>query len=405
MRRLLLILASVAVLLPATASAQLPPPQPDINQEGNWTCQGAQNRALVKVNTPTNYNADATNMRADCSGLIQRVEILNRGHDAFDVNNASPAPHDLTINGGWVACRGQPAGAHQDEIQLTNETPARNILIRNVVFSGCDTQHIISSSSAVQNFVCDGCTFIAEHAGLVPTHPAVDGGPANAMLLTLGNAGTLNSVVCVGSRFNHGVRTDGNPNAIGWVDNTASDPYDAVPAPGSGNEIIYPNVPDPRCAADGMAGNPPPPPPEDFVCSDGLDNDSDGLIDFPADPGCAGPEDPDEFNDLPEDRDNDGIPNAEDNCPDVQNADQADSDGDGLGDACDTPTWQEYNAVVAERNAAQSERDALVARFAQCDAQLEYANDAYHGTGTVSQRLSRIHNRLHLATACAAIAP
>jgi hypothetical protein len=35
------------------------------------------------------------------------------------------------------------------------------------------------------------------------------------------------------------------------------------------------------------------------------------------------------------DRDGDGVPDDEDNCPDVPNPDQADEDGDGLGDACD----------------------------------------------------------------------
>lgn len=47
---------------------------------------------------------------------------------------------------------------------------------------------------------------------------------------------------------------------------------------------------------------PPPPPPAtvppiptlDPSCSDGLDNDDDGLIDFPADPGCDNPTDDDE---------------------------------------------------------------------------------------------------------------
>ena len=29
------------------------------------------------------------------------------------------------------------------------------------------------------------------------------------------------------------------------------------------------------------------------ACSDGVDNDSDGLIDFPADPGCTSASDPD----------------------------------------------------------------------------------------------------------------
>lgn len=35
------------------------------------------------------------------------------------------------------------------------------------------------------------------------------------------------------------------------------------------------------------------------------------------------------------DADGDGIPDEEDNCPELANPDQADTDGDGLGDACD----------------------------------------------------------------------
>ncbi len=35
------------------------------------------------------------------------------------------------------------------------------------------------------------------------------------------------------------------------------------------------------------------------------------------------------------DRDRDGVPDTEDLCPDLQNADQQDNDADGLGDACD----------------------------------------------------------------------
>jgi len=37
----------------------------------------------------------------------------------------------------------------------------------------------------------------------------------------------------------------------------------------------------------------------------------------------------------PTDTDGDGVPDTEDNCPDVPNEDQLDTDGDGIGDACE----------------------------------------------------------------------
>ena len=37
-----------------------------------------------------------------------------------------------------------------------------------------------------------------------------------------------------------------------------------------------------------------------------------------------------------QDQDNDGVSNARDNCPTVTNPDQKDSDGDGIGDVCDS---------------------------------------------------------------------
>ena len=38
-----------------------------------------------------------------------------------------------------------------------------------------------------------------------------------------------------------------------------------------------------------------------------------------------------------QDLDDDGVPNGLDNCPDDSNPDQADSDGNGVGDVCDGP--------------------------------------------------------------------
>jgi hypothetical protein len=66
----------------------------------------------------------------------------------------------------------------------------------------------------------------------------------------------------------------------------------------------------------------------------GLDDNGNGLVDegFPD-------SDQDGIADcVDEDQDNDGVPNGVDNCPQVPNPDQADSNGNGIGDACDPNT-------------------------------------------------------------------
>ena len=67
------------------------------------------------------------------------------------------------------------------------------------------------------------------------------------------------------------------------------------------------------------------------ICGDGIDQDCDG-----ADLVCL-------------DTDGDGIPDINDNCPNVANADQADSDGDGTGDVCETVADIDgniYNVII-----------------------------------------------------------
>jgi hypothetical protein len=49
---------------------------------------------------------------------------------------------------------------------------------------------------------------------------------------------------------------------------------------------------------------------------------------------------PNEAPDAPPDADLDGVPDTQDNCPAIANGDQSDSDGDGLGDACDELSTQ-----------------------------------------------------------------
>jgi len=87
--------------------------------------------------------------------------------------------------------------------------------------------------------------------------------------------------------------------------------------------------------------------PEDFGNSDACtDTDEDGVCD--ADDNCPdtanedqADSDGDGIGDVceeevcPEDTDGDGVCDDDDNCPAVSNPDQADSDGDGVGDACE----------------------------------------------------------------------
>jgi hypothetical protein len=66
-------------------------------------------------------------------------------------------------------------------------------------------------------------------------------------------------------------------------------------------------------------------------CTDGVDNNANGLTDG-FEPTC--------------DSDGDGVSDSNDNCPNTPNASQADADGDGLGNACDTEgPWGNSNGV------------------------------------------------------------
>ena len=66
------------------------------------------------------------------------------------------------------------------------------------------------------------------------------------------------------------------------------------------------------------------------ACDDGFDNDADGLTDYPADPDCSSVTDRLEAPDA----DSDDVADAADNCVTTPNS-QIDYDLDGFGNACD----------------------------------------------------------------------
>lgn len=66
--------------------------------------------------------------------------------------------------------------------------------------------------------------------------------------------------------------------------------------------------------------------------------------------------------------DGDGVCRELDNCPAVANADQADSDGDGIGDKCDLCPDDAENDADGDGICANDDNCAAVANFDQADA-------------------------------------
>jgi len=61
-----------------------------------------------------------------------------------------------------------------------------------------------------------------------------------------------------------------------------------------------------------------------------------------------------------EDRDDDGVPDDQDNCPQIPNPDQADADGDEVGDACDAQTHCLPLPDVGCRNPVESGKALII---------------------------------------------
>ena len=78
----------------------------------------------------------------------------------------------------------------------------------------------------------------------------------------------------------------------------------------------------------------------------------------------------------PPDADGDGISDAEDNCPDVANADQADADDDNIGDECDACPNDQANDYDKDGICSPEDNCGAVANEDQADADNDGAGDA-----------------------------
>jgi hypothetical protein len=133
------------------------------------------------------------------------------------------------------------------------------------------------------------------------------------------------------------------------------------------------------------------------------DSDGDGIIDVcepfipPGGGGGGGGGPP-----PPGDADGDGVADNIDNCPNTPNPNQADSDGNGIGDACDpvtgcTPSWTN-NSPSAQFNGSVAALTVFDDDGAGPHAPALYVGGGFTSTGAVAaNHIARLDNSLFSA--------
>lgn len=88
------------------------------------------------------------------------------------------------------------------------------------------------------------------------------------------------------------------------------------------------------------------------------------------------------------DADDDGVPDSIDNCVNTPNPDQADADGDALGDACDTNSFAPVAGMLTSTGASGTEGDTLTAEgaFTDQDGNATLALSADNAVGTFTDK-------------------
>ncbi len=86
------------------------------------------------------------------------------------------------------------------------------------------------------------------------------------------------------------------------------------------------------------------------------------------------------------DRDEDGVPNSEDNCPDTENPEQTDSDGDGFGDACEPDS--DGDGWGDDSDCAPDDPDIHPGADEVCDEIDNNCDDIIDGEGAIGAMLT-----------------
>lgn len=225
------------------------------------------------------------------------------GHDAVRFMNATPGVSNMDIR-IEADCGPRVGGNHQDGLQILGGT---NVTVWDSAIGGdydagkptCQGAGGALFYSLPSNDVdVVGGKFIGcNHA--LNAHPGT-GTNANVSGASFRSGYTPGDAVCEGYFVSQ--PCDLEPGWGGQTENLTCDryPFDDVQPP-----------------------PPPPPPPPAPECSNALDDDADGAVDYPSDPGCEAAGDTSEAPDPPPPP------------PEAQCADGADNDGDGLVDLND----------------------------------------------------------------------
>jgi Tol biopolymer transport system component len=224
---------------------------------------------------------------------------------AFDSDASNLATGDSNLTDVFVHDR--QTGATERVSVATGGTQAAGDSIvsaisadgRHVVFKSFAPNLVSGDTNGVQDvFVHDRQSGTTERVSV-----ATNGGQANSDSV-LGAISADGSHVAFMSFASNLVAGDTNGGADIFVrDRAGTVCSDGVDNDGDGR-VDFPADPGCRSATDNNEANP--------RCSDGLDNDGDGRTDFPADPGCDKPSDNNETNP----RCNDGLDNDADGLTD-----------------------------------------------------------------------------------------